>query len=105
MATTHLNQDRTPDNPQASPRFPSEVLYHVTRWFDLTASAVGCAVIYAGVLFSAGLLAAYLAALVPGITGVVVLFTVGPALIGTAPDIARRLCSALLDALESFRTT
>lgn len=103
MATTHTTQERTTDGRQASLRFPSGEFEHRRHWLVVTAYAVGCALIHAGVLFSAGLAAAYLVALVPGIAGVVVFFTVGLGLIGAAPEIARRVCIVGLNALESSR--
>lgn len=103
MATTHTTQERTTDDQHASPRFPSGEFEHRMHWLVVGAYAVGCAVIFAGVLVSAGIAAAYLAALIPGIAGVVVFFTVGLGLISAAPEIARRVCHAVLDALKPDR--
>lgn len=103
MATTHTTRKRTTDNRQASLRFPSGEFEPRRHWLIVTAYAVGCAVIHGGVLLSAGLAAAYLVALIPGIAGMVVFLTVGLGLIGAAPGIARRLCIVGLDALESSR--
>lgn len=92
MATTHTTQELSTDDQHASPRLPSGESDHRTHWLVLTADAVGCAVIFVGVLLGAGLAAAYLVALIPGIAGLVVFFTVGLGLIGAAPEIARRVC-------------
>lgn len=103
MSTTHTTQERSTDNRQASFHFPSGAFEHRTHWLVVVAYAVGCVVVFAGVLLSAGLAAAYLAALIPGPVGVVVFFTVGLGFIGAAPEIARWVCNGVLDALESYR--
>lgn len=103
MATTHTTRERTTDDRQASPGFASEEFNHRTYWLVVTAGVLGCAVIHAGVLLSAGLAAAYLVALIPGIAGKVVFFTVGLGLIGTAPEIGNRICIGFLEVLEPYR--
>lgn len=103
MATTHTTQERTTDTRQASPHFPLRKFDHRTYWLVITAYTVGYAMLFAGMLLGAGLAAVYLAALIPGIAGIVVFFTVGLGLIGAAPEIARLVGIVVLDALESYR--
>lgn len=102
MSTPYTPQEETTDNRLASFRFPARWLEHLPPWL-VAAYAVGCVVLYAGLLVSTGIVAAYLAALIPGFAGVVVFFTVGLGLIGAAPEIARRVCIVVLDVLEPYR--
>lgn len=76
-------------------------LEHISLWLVVAAYAV----VYTGLLVGAASAALYLGAVLPGLVGVAVFFTVGLALIAAAPMATRALFTHILDARDARRTT